>query len=61
MIYEWKDLEGNGLGLIDIVSRHLPGVAEESHEQLHLEYPFEIQTEHLPSAVLQTPRYQVYP
>jgi hypothetical protein len=41
-----KDLEGSGLGLIDV----LPG----SHEQLHIEYPADSQTEHLPNAVLQT-------
>jgi hypothetical protein len=48
-----KDLERNGLGIIDVVSRNLPGVTEGSHKQLRLEYPAEIQSEHLPNAVLQ--------
>jgi hypothetical protein len=28
-----KDLEGSGLGLIAILSRHIPGATEESHKE----------------------------
>jgi hypothetical protein len=39
---EWwigKDLEGGSRGLIELLSRHLPGGAERNHEKCHSEYP----------------------
>jgi hypothetical protein len=29
----WKNLEGNKCGLIEVLSRHLPGGTEENHKK----------------------------
>jgi hypothetical protein len=35
-----RDLEGNGLGLTEVLSRCWPGTTEEDNEELHSGYSF---------------------
>jgi hypothetical protein len=63
MIYEkrtGKDLEGSVRALIDVISRNLPGRADENHETRHPGYPvsrqrFEPSTVHFILSIVRTP------
>lgn len=54
-----KDLEGSNPGLIEVLSRHLPGVTEENYEKSVriATVPAEIWTEHITNTNVERYRY----